>query len=365
MATKLQSADPLSAIDMAVDRAAAALTAAQRPDGHWVFELEADCTIPAEYVLLRHYLGEPVDELLEAKIGRYLRRIQSSTHDGWGLFHAGGFDVSASVKAYYALKMIGDDPQAPHMVRARTAILAVGGAAAVNVFTRIQLALFGAGPWSTVPTMPPELILLPRWFPIHLSKMSYWARTVVVPLLVLGALKPVARNAKGIKVDELYTGEAVRGATKAADPKWLWTKGFNALDRLLKAGDGLWPTKLRRRAIQACEAWVVERLNGEDGLGAIYPAMANSVMMFDLLGYAEDHPVRAIARQSVENLLVIKEDEAYCQPCVSPVWDTALVAHALLETKDATAEEAAGASRDGCAATSPGDRPAAIDRLKL
>jgi len=331
MATKLQSTDPLAEIDRAVDRAAAALTAAQRPDGHWVFELEADCTIPAEYVLLRHYLGEPVDEVLEAKIGRYLRRIQSSVHDGWGLFHAGGFDVSASVKAYYALKMIGDDPQTPHMVRARTAILAAGGAAAVNVFTRIQLALFEAGPWSTVPTMPPELILLPRWFPIHLSKMSYWARTVVVPLLVLGALKPVARNAKGIKVDELYTGEAVRAGTKAADPKWLWTKGFNALDRLLKAGDGLWPTKLRQRAIRACEAWVVERLNGEDGLGAIYPAMANSVMMFDLLGYMEDHPVRAIARQSVENLLVIKEDEAYCQPCVSPVWDTALAAHAMLE----------------------------------
>ena len=331
MATKLQSADPLAAIDQAVDRAAAALTAAQRPDGHWVFELEADCTIPAEYILLRHYLGEPVDEVLEAKIGRYLRRIQSPAHDGWSLFHAGGFDVSASVKAYYALKMIGDDPQAPHMARARTAILAAGGAAAVNVFTRIQLALFDAGPWSTVPTMPPELILLPRWFPIHLSKMSYWARTVVVPLLVLCALKPVARNAKGIKVDELYTGEAVRAGTKAADPKWLWTKGFNALDRLLKSVDGLWPARLRRRAIQACEAWVVERLNGEDGLGAIYPAMANSVMMFDLLGYAEDHPARAIARQSVENLLVIKDDEAYCQPCVSPVWDTALAAHAMLE----------------------------------
>jgi len=331
MATKLQSADPLAAIDQAVDRAAAALTAAQRSDGHWVFELEADCTIPAEYILLRHYLGEPVDEVLEAKIGRYLRRIQSPAHDGWSLFHAGGFDVSASVKAYYALKMIGDDPQAPHMMRARTAILAAGGAAAVNVFTRIQLALFGAGPWSTVPTMPPELILLPRWFPIHLSKMSYWARTVVVPLLVLCALKPVARNAKGIKVDELYTGEAVRAGTKAADPKWLWTKGFNALDRLLKSVDGLWPARPRRRAIQACKAWVVERLNGEDGLGAIYPAMANSVMMFDLLGYAEDHPARAIARQSVENLLVIKGDEAYCQPCVSPVWDTALAAHAMLE----------------------------------
>lgn len=344
MATQLKPTDPLAAIDAAVDRAATALIDAQRPDGHWVFELEADCTIPAEYVLLRHYLGEPVDSTLEAKIGRYLRRIQSDAHDGWGLFHAGGFDVSASVKAYYALKMIGDDPQAPHMVRARAAILAAGGAAAVNVFTRIQLALFGAGPWSTVPTMPPELILLPRWFPIHLSKMSYWARTVVVPLLVLCALKPVSRNPLGIKVDELYTGKAVRAGTKAADPKWIWTKGFNALDRVLKAGDGLWPRTLRRRAIATCERWVIERLNGEDGLGAIYPAMANSVMMFDLLGYPEDHPARAIARQSVENLLVVKDDEAYCQPCVSPVWDTALAAHAMLEAggeaNAASAEEA-------------------------
>ncbi|MCW6532974.1 squalene--hopene cyclase [Sphingomonas sp. MMSM20] len=322
---------PLAAVDAAVDRAAAALTDAQRVDGHWVFELEADCTIPAEYVLLRHYLGEPVDAVLEAKIARYLHRIQSATHHGWGLFHAGGFDLSASVKAYYALKMIGDDVDAPHMARARAAILAAGGAAASNVFTRIQLALFDAGPWSAVPTMPPEIILLPRWFPIHLSKMSYWARTVVVPLLVLAARRPVARNAKNIRVDELYTGKAAHLETRAADPKWLWTKGFNALDRVLKAVDGLWPTKLRERAIKTCENWVVERLNGEDGLGAIYPAMANSVMMFDLLGYPEDHPTRAIARQSVENLLVIGEEEAYCQPCVSPVWDTALAAHAMME----------------------------------
>ncbi len=129
-----------------------------------MFELEADATIPAEYILLRHYLGEAIDADVEARIGRYLRRIQGP-HDGWGLFHAGDFDISASVKAYFALKMIGDDTAAPHMVRARAAILAAGGAAAVNVFTRIQLALFAAGPWATIPTMPPELILAPRWFP--------------------------------------------------------------------------------------------------------------------------------------------------------------------------------------------------------
>lgn len=338
--------DPLLAVDAVVARATSALADAQKSDGHWVFELEADCTIPAEYVLLRHYLGEPVDSVLEAKIARYLRRIQSAEHHGWSLYHAGGFDVSASVKAYYALKMIGDAPDAPHMARARAAILSAGGAAASNVFTRIQLALFGAGPWSVVPTMPPELILLPRWFPIHLSRMSYWARTVVVPLLVLCAARPLARNAKGVKVDELYTGKPVRPGTKAADPKWVWTLGFNALDRVLKVCDGLWPARLRKRAIDRCVHWVTERLNGEDGLGAIYPAMANSVMMFDYLGYAEDHPHRAIARKSVENLLVIKDDEAYCQPCVSPVWDTALAAHAMLEVGTPDAIERAEAAID-------------------
>ncbi|MEP7006363.1 MAG: squalene--hopene cyclase [Sphingomonas bacterium] len=332
------AAAPLAAVEAAVDRATAALAAQQRDDGHWVFELEADATIPAEYVLLRHYLGEPVDAALEAKIGNYLRRIQSTEHHGWGLFHGGAFDVSASVKAYYALKMVGDSIDAPHMASARAAILAAGGAAASNVFTRIQLALFAAGPWSTVPTLPPELILLPRWFPIHLSKMSYWARTVVVPLLVLCSVQPVARNALGVKVDELYTGQKIRPGTKAADTKWLWTHGFNALDVVLKAANGLWPKKTRARAIEACVDFVLERLNGEDGLGAIYPAMANSVMMFDCLGYAEDHPARAIARKSVEKLLVIKEHEAYCQPCVSPVWDTALAAHAMLEAGGDDAE---------------------------
>ncbi|MBX9795746.1 squalene--hopene cyclase [Sphingomonas sp.] len=331
MTTETLVQDITTLADAATGRAAAALAQLQRDDGHWVFELEADCTIPAEYVLLRHFLGEPVDAELEAKIGRYLRRIQSAKHDGWGLFHAGAFDVSASVKAYYALKMIGDDIDAPHMARARAAIHRAGGAAAVNVFTRIQLALFDAGPWSVVPTMPVELILLPRWFPVHLSKMAYWARTVIVPLLVLAVKKPVARNPLGIKVDELYTARSAPLKSQAAGAKRHWQLFFGGLDRVLKAVEPLWPSATRNRAIRTCVDFVVERLNGEDGLGAIYPAMANSVMMFDCLGYAEDHPHRAIARQSVEKLLVVKEDEAYCQPCVSPVWDTALAAHALLE----------------------------------
>ncbi|MDB5715410.1 MAG: shc [Sphingomonadales bacterium] len=343
MATLIETPDIISAADVSVSRAAEALAALQRADGHWVFELEADATIPAEFILLKHYLGEPRDSVLEGKIGRYLRRIQAD-HGGWPLFNGGAFDVSATVKAYYALKMIGDDMDAPHMVRARNAIRAAGGAEAVNVFTRIQLALFGAGPWAAVPTLPVELILLPRWFPIHLSKMSYWARTVIVPLLVLGALKPVARNPSGVLVDELFTGKSVPPTSKAQGTKPGWTRFFNGLDVLLKAGEPLWPRRLRARAVAACVAFVTERLNGEDGLGAIYPAMANSVMMFDCLGYAEDHPHRAIARASVERLLVVGDDEAYCQPCVSPVWDTALAAHAMMEAGGDDAERRADAA---------------------
>src|ERR1700741_3581705 len=184
-------------VDGTIRAATDAILRDQRPDGHWVYELEADATIPAEYVLLVHYLAEAPDLELERKIGVYLRRIQGD-HGGWPLYHEGAFDISATVKAYFALKMIGDDIDAPHMARARAALHARGGAIKANVFTRILLALFGETSWSHVPTVPPELILLPRWFPVHLSKMSYWARTVIVPLLVLAAKQPLARNPRRV-----------------------------------------------------------------------------------------------------------------------------------------------------------------------
>src|SRR3954454_12642692 len=178
-------------LESAIGGAAEALFRLQRADGHWVFELEADATIPAEYVLLVHYLGETPNVELEQKIARYLRRIQLP-NGGWPLFTDGAIDISASVKAYFALKMIGDPVDAEHMVRAREAILAHGGAETVNVFTRILLALFGVVSWRAVPMMPVEITLLPMWFPFHLSKVSYWARTVIVPLLVLNAKRPLA-----------------------------------------------------------------------------------------------------------------------------------------------------------------------------
>lgn len=316
-----------------VRRAAEALRREQRADGHWVYELESDATIPAEYVLFRHYRGEPVDAALEAKIGNYIRRIQGA-HGGWSLMPNGPFDISASVKAYFGLKMIGDSPDADHMQRARAAILAYGGAARANVFTRILLALYGIIGWRAVPVMPVEIMHLPRWFPFHLTKISYWARVVIVPLLVLQALKPVAKNPRGVRIDEIFIEDpaTVGPPKKAPHQKWSWFLFFRAVDAVLRAAEPLFPKGSRQRAIDKAVAFVTERLNGEDGLGAVYPSMANAVMMFDVLGYPPDHPDLVTARKALDKLLVFREDEAYCQPCVSPVWDTALASHALLES---------------------------------
>ncbi|WP_118184232.1 squalene--hopene cyclase [Paraburkholderia phosphatilytica] len=330
-----------AALEQSVLRATDAILADQHADGHWLYELEADATIPAEYVLLVHYLGEKANLELEQKIARYLRRIQLPG-GGWPLFTDGAMDISASVKAYFALKMIGDAEDTEHMLRARDAILAAGGAEGANVFTRILLALFGVVTWYAVPMMPVEIMMLPQWFPFHLSKVSYWARTVIVPLLVLNAKRPVARNPRGVRIDELFRGAPVTvgPAPKAPHQSQGWFTLFRCVDAVLRTVDGLFPKHIRQRSIDQAVKFVNERLNGEDGLGAIFPAMANSVMMYDVLGFPPDHPNRAIARQSVEKLLVIHEDEAYCQPCLSPVWDTSLVAHALLETGDSRAEAA-------------------------
>jgi squalene-hopene/tetraprenyl-beta-curcumene cyclase len=319
-------------LDDAIARAAAALKRLQQPDGHFVFELEADATIPAEFVLLLHFLDR-VEPKLERKIGVYLRSIQG-THGGWPLFHDGAFNLSASVKAYFALKMIGDDPEAPHMARARAAILAAGGAERANVFTRAQLALYGEVPWRAVPAMPVEIMHLPRWFPFHIDKISYWSRTVLVPLMVLMALRPKARNPRGVHVAELFctppsqVRDWIRGPYRSG-----WGHVFRQLDRVLQLAAPVMPAWWRRSAVQKAVAFVTVRLNGEDGLGGIYPAMANTVMMFDTLGYPPEHPDAAIAWAALRKLLVEEQDRAYCQPCLSPVWDTGLAGHALAEAE--------------------------------
>jgi len=322
------------ALAVAVERARTALVALQRPDGCWCFELEADCTIPAEYVLMTHYMGE-IDEALQAKIAVYLRERQRAA-GGWPLYFGGDFDISCSVKAYYALRLAGDPVDAPHMLRARAAILAHGGAARCNVFTRITLALFGQVPWRAVPFIPVEAMLLPRWFPFHTSKVSYWSRTVMVPLLILCSLKPRAKNPTGVSVRELFA------VPPEEERRYFPVRSklnhvFLAADRLARALEPLIPPWLRRRALRRAERWFTARLNGEGGLGAIFPAMVNAYEALDCLGYAPDHPYRSAARDALRRLVVVGERSAYCQPCFPPVWDTALAALALVEAGGAGA----------------------------
>jgi squalene-hopene/tetraprenyl-beta-curcumene cyclase len=334
---------PRARLDRAIEAASAALIARQAPEGNWQFPLEADCTIPAEYIMMMHFLDE-IDAELERKIAAHLRASQQP-HGGWPLYHGGEFNISCSVKAYLALKLAGDSADAPHMQRARAAILDHGGAAATNVFTRIALALFGQLPWRGVPYIPVEIVLLPRWFPFNLYRVSYWSRTVMVPLTVLCTLKPRARNPRGVQISELFTvppeeeRHYFRRPLGGATPL---TGLFLVLDRLGRSLERLIPRALREHALRRAEAWTLERLNGEDGLGAIFPAMVNALEMLIVRGYRRDDPRVCTARRALEQLLVVESSSAYCQPCVSPVWDTALAALAL--------REAGGASACGAAA---------------
>jgi squalene-hopene/tetraprenyl-beta-curcumene cyclase len=326
----------LNGVDAVVEEARAWLADRQASDGHWAFELEADATIPSEYIMLNHYLDE-VDEDTESKLAAYLKETQGD-HGGWPLYHDGDFNLSASVKAYFALKLTGEDIETPYMRWARKAILEHGGAAKANVFTRFALALFGQVPWRAVPVIRVEALLLPKWAPFHINKVSYWSRTVMVPLKILAALKPLARNQHGVDIRELFVKPAHEHRFYLTNPtgKFLgWV--MLGVDYAARMVQPLMPKWLERRAISKAVDFISERLNGEDGLGGIFPAMANALMAFDALEYPKDHPDYVICRQAIDKLLVLRDDWGYCQPCLSPVWDTGLAAHAMLEsglTKD-------------------------------
>jgi len=315
-------------LDVAIKRAQDKLLSLQDKKGYWVFDLEADCTITSEYIMMMHYLGE-IDQSLQAKLANYLRSRQSQ--DGsYPLFTHGPGDISCSVKAYYALKMAGDSIDAPHMVNLRTYILNQGGAAKANVFTRIALAIFKQLPWRGVPFIPPEIMLFPKWFPFHLDKVSYWSRTVMVPLFILCTLKATAKNPNKVDVLELFVTHPDEEQHYFPKRTFL-NKIFLGLDNFGRLCEPFIPTKIHQRAIEKAKDWVIERLNGEDGLGCIFPAMVNAYQSLLLLGYPKDHELVVTARKAIDKLLVINENDAFCQPCVSPVWDTALTALALQE----------------------------------
>src|ERR1039457_1459683 len=301
----------LPSLDRAIETAREALIGLQSAQGYWLFELEADCTIPAEYILMMHFLEE-IDPALEAKIAAYLRAHQAE-HGGWPLYHNGGLDISCTVKAYFALKLAGDNPAAPHMARARAAILERGGAARSNVFTRIALALFGQLPWRGVPYIPVEIMLLPKWFPFHIDKVAYWSRTVMVPLFILCTRKPVAKNPRGVSVRELFTAppEAERHYFRdAVKQGGMLARLFLIADRLGRMIDPFIPHGMRERATRRAEEWMLDRLNGEDGLGAIFPAMVNALEAMTILGYANDDPRRATAKRALQKLLVVGHSSA-------------------------------------------------------
>ena len=313
-----------------IENASGRLLDEQRDDGHWLFELEADATIPAEYILLNHFLDE-IDDTVERRLAEYIRSCQGD-HGGWPLFHGGQFDISCTVKAYLALKLIGDHPDSDHMKRAREAALSHGGAARCNVFTRTTLALFGEVPWRAVPSMPIEIMYLPRWFPFHLSKIAYWSRTTLVPLLILMALRPQAKNPREVTIRELFV------TPPELEQRYFQIHGrmgqfFLGIDKILKGYEKIMPMAFRRRGINLALSWCMARLNGEDGLGAIFPPMANFLMALDSLGYSKEHETRKTVRRSLDLLLSKPTGgRQYCQPCVSPIWDTSLAALALMET---------------------------------
>lgn len=317
-------------------QAHSAMLALQNPDGHWCFPLEADCTIPAEYILMMHFMDE-VDVILENKIARFIRDKQDMTHGGWPLYYGGALDISCTIKSYYALKLVGDSPDAAHMVRARQAILERGGAAKANVFTRLLLAMYDQIPWRGVPVVPSELVLLPRWFPFHLSKVSYWSRTVMVPLSILCTMKARAVNPRQVNIRELFIVPPELETNYFPKAETPLKRLFMLVERVLSRVEPKLPQSIRQYAIRRAESWTLERLNGECGIGAIFPAMVNAHEALTLLGYAYDHPNRVQCRNALRGLLIDEGERVWCQPCTSPVWDTVLTGLALQE--DSTTDQ--------------------------
>jgi squalene-hopene/tetraprenyl-beta-curcumene cyclase len=328
----------VTTLDAAIDRAQDHLLAHQQPDGHWVGEVEADATITSEYLLFCHLIDR-VQRHREVRMVRYLRRRQLPD-GGFSLYEQGPANLSATIKAYFAMKMAGVPVDDPAMLRARARILAMGGPVKANVFTKILLALFGEYDWNGVPAMPVEIMLLPApFFLFNIYEVSYWSRTVIVPLLVILDRKPVTWLPRQLGLDELWPEPREKASLRF--PRWpapfrwhdlFWKNFFIAVDDGMKIWDRFSPRPLRRRAVEAARQWLEERLGVAGGLGGIFPAMTNAVLAMQLLGYSDDHPLVAGQLKEIEALAVEEGDEIRYQPCPSPVWDTCLAANALVES---------------------------------
>ncbi|HEV3136257.1 MAG TPA: prenyltransferase/squalene oxidase repeat-containing protein, partial [Pirellulales bacterium] len=305
----------------------------QQSDGHWVGELQGDTILESEYILLLAFLGRHESENA-LKAARYILKEQLA-EGGWAIYPGGGVDVSASVKAYFALKLTGHDPAAAPMQRARAAIMAHGGADAVNSFTRFYLALLGQISYQQCPAVPVEIILLPSWAPINLFKVSAWSRTIIVPLSIMSACEPVTNVDSRLGISELYLNPpeewpplrcpGYSGGTSLLS----WDRFFRGVDRTLKFFTRRGWLPFRKRALAAAEKWIVERFEGSEGLGAIFPPMVWSIIALRSLGYRDDSPEVEYCHRHLQGLVIEDDDTIRLQPCKCPVWDTAISLRAL------------------------------------
>ncbi|MBI2081092.1 MAG: squalene--hopene cyclase [candidate division NC10 bacterium] len=321
----------VEALERAIADARAALLGQQACDGYWMGLLEADVTITAEYCLLQHLLGR-VDRRRERKAVARIRDLQLP-EGGWAIYPGARSDISATVKAYFAGKLAGVSPEEPWMRRARQVVLDLGGLPRANVFTKIMLALFGQYPWRQIPCMPPEIVFLPSGAPFSLYQMSYWSRTVLVPLLVLFHHRPVKALPPSLGLEELHRGPRGQGegTSPAAPPLLSLKRALLVLDRVLHFYDHHHISRWRHAALRRAEAWLLPRVEAAGGLAGIYPAMANAVLALRCLGYPDGHPLVEQGIAAIEALVVEGPDRLEVQPCLSPVWDTVLAIHALHE----------------------------------
>ncbi|MEM6703005.1 MAG: squalene--hopene cyclase [Acidobacteriota bacterium] len=323
-----------SAIDESIARAQRRLRQLQQEDGHWCAELQGDTILESEYLLLLYYLSGGDERKLDR--GRFHRacnyvRSQQLDSGGWATYPGGDPDVSQSVKAYFVLKLAGDLADAEHMQKARRAILEAGGVEATNSYTKLYLAIFGQVEWREAPAVPPELILLPRWFYLNIYAMSSWSRAIVVPLSIVWATRPECSVPGGCGIEELRSGDPAKRLEHGLGPRF-WASFFRYADFGVKVANRLGLFRpVRERALQRCERWVAERLRKSDGLGAIFPPIINTVIAFTERGYAAEHPILASQMRELEKLELRDGDELRLQPCFSPVWDTALSLNALLD----------------------------------
>jgi squalene-hopene/tetraprenyl-beta-curcumene cyclase len=317
-------------LEQAIERGAEHLLSLQVDGTYWAGELEADSTLESDYIYYLHVIGK-ADPDRVAKLANYVRQLQLS-EGGWSIYPGGPSELNATCKAYFALKLAGDAASLPHMERARETVLRLGGLERTNSYVRFYLALAGALGWDHVPSILPELMLLPNWFYINIYEMSSWTRGIVIPMAILSAIRPNWRLPEHAQIDELFRD----ASRKAAAFDWSeqlisWRNFFLALDRAMKLYEKLPWKPLRQRALREAKSWVLEHLERTEGLAAIYPAMMNSIFALMALGHGPDDPltcreIREFARFEIED-----SDTIRLQPCVSPVWDTCIAMVALEE----------------------------------